>query len=159
MGESRRPPRCTQAKVTARFCGETSLPFCFVLPGSKSSLVYIIFQISTKILAIKTPANMLHVGMPLFCMHFTKLTWHFHWGITYVLFTLGNRWTSCYASHVTYAAFLGKTCVMLTLENRYASCYTTNPSYVTCQSYLSVNIQQWNLFTRSYMVSSILIQC
>ena len=33
-----------------------------------------------------------------------QLTQHLHWGNCCILFTLGNRCTSCYATHTTYVA-------------------------------------------------------
>ena len=73
--------------------------FCFVLPGLKSSLIYIIF-------------------------------------------THPRTCTPSYAIHATYAAFLrGTACVLFNLGNRQASCYATHAIYAACQKDISVNMQ------------------
>ena len=68
-------------------------------------LVYIIFR---------TPAQSPWSHLPLTHHAWTRLlfsiplmqpTWHFRWENTCVLFTLGNKWTSCYATHETHAPF------------------------------------------------------
>ena len=82
------------------------LSLCFFLSGSKSSLVYMIILMPTQIHEIRPPTNMLHADTPPSSIPPTHCRWHFCWGTTCVLFTLGNRWTSCYAIHSTYMAFL-----------------------------------------------------
>ena len=47
--ESRRQLRCTHTRVMIWFFCETSLPICFILSRSKSSLLYIIFQMLMQI--------------------------------------------------------------------------------------------------------------
>ena len=76
------------------FC-EISLPCCFILPRSKSSLVYIIFWVPIQYLwsHLLPTCCIPPCSMPL--MQFTH---HFCWGIC-VLFILGNRYISCYATH------------------------------------------------------------
>ena len=93
--ESQRWLKCTHTGAMVWFFCEISLPFCFILSKLKSSVVYIIFQTPTQ-------SFWLHVS-PMHCMwtHLlssmppTQLTWHFHWGNTCILFTLGNRCTFC----------------------------------------------------------------
>ena len=88
-----------------RFFSEIYRPFCFVLPGSKSSLVYIIFRTPMQLLMVRSPTSPLHVDSPPSCMPHTQLMRHFCLGTTYVLFTSGNRCTSFYTTQATYAAF------------------------------------------------------
>ena len=84
---NRRWLKCTQREGRwGAFFYETSLPFCFVLSGSKSSLVYIIFRLLSNI-----PRTQF---IRLFC-----------WGNTCVLFILGKKCTSSYATLTTYVAF------------------------------------------------------
>ena len=70
----------------------------------KSWLVYIIFWMSTRILMVIPPIYTFHVdtsptGRP--TMQFMQ---YFHWRTFSILFTLGNRCTSCYTTHATYVA-------------------------------------------------------
>ena len=87
----------------AFFC-ETSLPFCFILPGSESFLVYSIFRVPTQ-------CSWSHVPICIMLGHASYLACHSRIlrGIyaeeCHVLFTLGNRWKSCHAPLATYAAF------------------------------------------------------
>ena len=61
---SRRWLKCTHAGATVRFFSETSLPFCFVLPGSKFFPVLYNFPETHAILVITPSANALHMDMP-----------------------------------------------------------------------------------------------
>ena len=71
-------------------------------PGLKSFLVYIIFRILTQSSWLYfSPASCVWKRL-LSSMLPTKLTQHFCWGNTWILFTLGNRGVSCYATHATY---------------------------------------------------------
>ena len=85
------------------------LPFCFVLPGSKSSLVYIIFQ---------TPIQSLWSHLLCTCCIWTyllsimlpmQLTWHFCWGNSCIMFTLRKKCVYCYATQTTLEAILYET--------------------------------------------------
>ena len=91
-------------RMTVRFFNETSLLFCFVLSGPKSSLVYKIFRIPTRTLGVTPPAYTLHVDTPLSSEPPNKFTWRFRRGTTCVRLTLGSKCTSCYATHAAYAA-------------------------------------------------------
>ena len=115
------------------FC-ETSLLFCFFLPGSESSLVYIIFQILAQILKVTPPTNTLRVDMPPSSMPPTQFMCHFCWGTTCILFILGNRYTSCYAIHATYTAFLlGNKLYPVYFRKLVHFCYATYANYASCQ--------------------------
>ena len=92
--------------ATVQFFCENYQPFCFVLPGSKSSLVYIIFQTLTKILVVIHRAYKRHVSVPLSRMSPSQFTRDFLRGRTCFLFTWGKRCNSCYATNATYVAFL-----------------------------------------------------
>ena len=83
------------------FSCETFLSFCFILPGLKSSLVYIIFWMLMQspwslLLLICCTCTSLLSSMP-FC--------NLHRRNTSVLFTLGNRFTSCYVIHAIHTTF------------------------------------------------------
>ena len=54
---------------------------------------------------IQPVTYVLHVDTPPFSIPPTLFMQHFYEGPTYVLFTLGNTCTSCYATHETYTAF------------------------------------------------------
>ena len=96
--------KCIHKEATIRFVCETSLPFCFVLPWLKSSLVYIIFRTPTRSLWSHHPLTRCTRTRLSSSMRRTELTRHFRWGTTCVFFTLGNRYISCYATYATYAA-------------------------------------------------------
>ena len=97
--ESQRWLKCTHTRAhmhwraTVRFFCETSLPFCFVLPELKSSLVYM-FRTPTQSLWSHIPRTHCMWTRLLSSMLLTQLIRAFHRGNTCVLFTLGNRWTS-----------------------------------------------------------------
>ena len=95
--ESWRWLKCTHTGTTVWFLCETSLPFCFVLLGSKSSLVYIIFWTPTQSLWSHLPHPPTHWMQTclLSTMSPTQLTWLLCWGNTCIPFTLENRCTSC----------------------------------------------------------------
>ena len=79
------------------FCG-ISLPFCFFLPGQNSFLVYIIFWAPMQSLwsHVHMWTRLLSSMLPMQPM------WHFRSGNTRVLFTSGNKWTSCFATHTAH---------------------------------------------------------
>ena len=84
----------------------TIKPFCFVLPASNFSLVYVIFRMSkqylwSRMLTMRWTWTCLLSSMPS-----KRLTKHFLWGNTCVLFNLGNWCISSYVTHVTDAVFL-----------------------------------------------------
>ena len=85
------------------FC-ETSLPFCFILPGSKSSLVYIFSQIPMQFLWSHFPPRHCAGIHILSSMPPTQLLMHFCWGSS-IPFTLGNGCISCYATWVAWVYF------------------------------------------------------
>ena len=108
--ESERWLKYTHRRTTVQF----SLPFCFILPGLKSSLANIISQTTMKSLwSHLLPTHYLWTCL-LSNKLLTQLTWYFHWENNCILFTLGNK-------HI--------------------SCYTTHTIYVVCQRYLPVDIQ------------------
>ena len=79
-----------------------------------------------------------------------QFTWHFHRGTTCILFTLGNRRTSGYATHATYAAFpFVSNLRPVTLRNRCTSCNSTHATYTACQRDPQVNIQHCGLLLES----------
>ena len=100
-GSSWRWLRFTYVGVMVRFFCETSLPFCFVLPGSKSSMVYIIFWMSTQF-------SWSHLSFACCMWAYFLLECHpcNFYGISaglppsllrhHVLFSLGNRCTTCF---------------------------------------------------------------
>ena len=102
--ESQKWTRCTHLGGTVRFFCEISLPFCFILPGSKFFLVYIIFRTLTQILVVTPFVYTFHIDMHPFSMSPTEFTRHFHRETTCVLFTWGNTYASYNATHATYTA-------------------------------------------------------
>ena len=143
--ESRRWLKCihththTHTQVTVQFFCEISLPFYFVLPGLKSSLIYVIFQIPNTILWIAPPTYVLHMNTPP-SMPPTQLTQNFCRGYMSVLFTLGNRCTSCWFSALLaclpcnlHSTSAEEILVLFTLGNSSFSCYATHAIWVVCQ--------------------------
>ena len=63
------------------------------------------FPNAHSILMVTPHTYTLHMDMPLSSMPPTQLMRHFCWGNTCILFTLGNRYISCYATYATYIAF------------------------------------------------------
>ena len=57
-----------------------------------------------KINAVTPPAYIWHKDTLSSRMSTTQFTWHIYRGTTRILFTFGNRFTSCHATHSTYAA-------------------------------------------------------
>ena len=88
---------CTHIFVTAVF-----LLFCFVLSGSKFFLCLYNFPDTHTILMITSPNITPHVDTPPVChaKHGTYMT--FPLRNICVLFTLGNKWTSSYATHCIF---------------------------------------------------------
>ena len=82
----------------AVFC-ETTLPFYFVLPWSKSFPVYIIFRLPMQSSWSHFPPTHCTWTRLLSSMTTTQLTWHFHRKIH------ENRCISCDATHATYVVF------------------------------------------------------
>ena len=100
------------AGVTVQFFCETSLPYCFVRPKSKSSLVYIIFQTSMQILMITHLTYSLHMDMPPSSMSPMQFLLHFRqcplFPLMYLCplyFRKGNRCTSCCFSASSVRSF------------------------------------------------------
>ena len=79
-------------------------PFCFIIPGSKSSQVYMIFETPTQSLWSRLPPMRCTWTRLLSSTSPTQLMWYFRRRNTCVLFALGNRCISSYATHATYAA-------------------------------------------------------
>ena len=142
--ESRRWLKCTYTRATVRFFCETSLPFCFVLPGSKSSLAYIIYQRPTQSSWSHLQPTCYTWTRLLYSMPPTQLTWYFRWENTCVVFPFGNRWlpvffllpvsdSSCMPPTQFTQQFRWGICVMFTLGNRSVSCYATHAIYAVCQ--------------------------
>ena len=103
--------------------------FVFVLLGSKSSMVYIIFRTPKKIFVVTPPIYTLHVDTPLSSMPPMQFTWHFRWRKTYVLFTLGKICSSRFTTPATYAAFLqenNQCLVYFRKQVHILSCHTRN---------------------------------
>ena len=96
----------THTEAMVWFFCETSLPFCFVLPGSKSPLVYIIFLMPTQSLQSYLPPTCCTLTCLLSSMPLTQLMQYFGWRNICILFTLGKRCIFCYVTHATYVAFL-----------------------------------------------------
>ena len=70
MRESWRQPSCTYTGLIVLFFCETSLPFCFVLPGSKSFLVHLIFRRPSQSLWSQLlPTRCTWICLPLSCHH------------------------------------------------------------------------------------------
>ena len=76
----------TQSSVMSRDSSAGS----FILCGSKIFSGEIIFLYAHTMLVVTLPS-----GLPLL-----QFIWHFH----HVLFTLRNRWPSCFATHITFTA-------------------------------------------------------
>ena len=55
---------------------------------------------------LQSAAYVLYIDMPPSSVPPMQFTQHFHWWSTCILFTIGIRCTSCYATHVAHAAFL-----------------------------------------------------
>ena len=99
-GELKRAEMHTHRGPTVRFFCETSLPFCFEI----FSRLYNFPGVQT-IIVVTRPANELNVDTLLSSMPSLQLSWHFRWGYTSFLFPFGNRYTSFYTTHTTWAAF------------------------------------------------------
>ena len=69
--------------------------------GSKSSMVYTIFQKTWTILMVSPPAFALHVNMPPSSMPPMQFPQHYCWGTNCILLPLGNRCNCCYAISTT----------------------------------------------------------
>ena len=159
--EGRRWPGCIHIGVTVRVFCETSLPFCFVLPGLKSSLVYIIFRTPMQSSWSHTPPPVLWTWIrPLTSMPPTQLTRHFHWGNASILFTLINRSASCCffllpAPDFTIMPptqftwhFRKGISVLFTWGNRSISCYAPMQFIKKC---LQVIFQLWSGRSRFFL--------
>ena len=110
---------------------ETFLPFCFVLPGLKFFLSLYNFPDT-----YATPLATLPGYTP--CMDTPPVKYVTHMAIplkkTCVLFTSGNKWTSCdTAFPLRHRPVYSK--------NRRTSCHVTHATYVACQRN-HVTIQQ-----------------
>ena len=68
----------------------------------KSSFGYIIFRTPTQSSWSLIQSTRCTWTRLLSNMSPTRLTRHFHWGITSALFNLGNVYLSCYVTHATY---------------------------------------------------------
>ena len=111
-------------RVMVQFFCETSLPICFLVPGSK---------FFPGLYNFRTPTQSSWSHLPPTCHAWTYLlssmppmqsTWHFHWGNTCILFTLKKKWTSCNAIHV---AFLQGHCPVYPRKQVHIqSCYPWN---------------------------------
>ena len=96
---------------TVWFFYETTLPFCFVQFGSKSSLVYIIFWTCTQSASSYIPPTRDTGTRLMSSMPPTQLTRHVRQGNTCVLYTLWNKCISFHATRTIYMAFpLGRLC-------------------------------------------------
>ena len=148
----------TQRGATMRFFCETSLPFYFVLAGWKSFWVYNFLNTHT---ILVVPSSALH------CMWICLLACHphnFHGTLaeeylhpvyfrklvdillcnlrsisagSIVLFTLGNRCTSSYATHTTFAACQKN--LSVAIQQALQSIFTKK------KNHLSVKSKNWNL--------------
>ena len=131
MKESRWWPRCTSTESTVAFFCETYLRFWFVLPGSKYSQVYIIIRTPTKILVL-IPTRCIWTRFFLACYP------HNLRGTYCVRYILGYRCSSRNATHGTWVFPLSTNYVLFSLKNSHTSCYATDATKVTCQSDLPI---------------------
>ena len=134
----------THTGTTLQFFYET-FAFLPCSPRSKSFLVNIIFLMPTQsswsyIPPMHCPWTHLQSSMPP-----TQLKRHFHKGNNCILFTLGNRCTSCcfmlpvsYFSSLPSMEFIrhfhGVISILFTLGNRSISCYATHAICAACQN-------------------------
>ena len=90
-----------------RFFCETSLPFYFVLLGSKffPGLYCIIFSTPMQFSWLYLPHTRRALTCLLCSISRTQPTWHFCWRKNCFPFTSGNKWTSCYATNANHEAF------------------------------------------------------
>ena len=183
LRESWRWLKCRYTGLMVWFFCETSLPFCFILPGLKSFQVYLTFW---------TPTQSSGSHIPPMCCTWTHLLSYkpptqlpqlLCIGNTCILFTFGNRCTSsCFLLPVSNPSSMPPTqflqhfrwgiCLMVTLGNRFISCYATHTIYAACQKGLSgqystfLPILFFKMFTRhfsptlsiTYMVFSYLLK-
>ena len=80
-----------------RLCLSTSFSLIKIFPGLYN------FPDAHAIFVVIPPTYTLHMDTLPSSMPTTQFTWHFAGGIC-ILFTLGNRFISCYTSHATLAA-------------------------------------------------------
>ena len=127
--ESRVWLKCTHRGMRECFFWENSLSAAFCL-GQNYFLVYIIFRTSMQFFWSHLPPPRRGWTRLLSIMPPMQSTRHFRWGTSYDLFTLGNKWTSCYVTHATYAA---------------------------CQRNITVAIQQFDPFSPTVRIWSVIL--
>ena len=127
--------KCTQARATVQFFCETSLPFCFILPGSKFFPGLYNF-LDTHV--IPWP-HLLPMRSMLTCLLYSvQPTQHFLWG----------KPESCLPKEISGHPvkqpmhYFRRDIIRLTLGNRCISCHATHATYAACQRNLPVAIQQ-----------------